>query len=154
MLKKIFSLLLLSCLSHQICSQVIMERLSSVKANNNFDFEIRGSLDGKMDLFVLRVNPDSAENFVVFIRTQKVLDAFYRYLLCFRYRCFKDDQPIFFQGQRALMYDYPTKIYTDSRGNQYFSRKNLIGLLKTMDKNKKILALPKKFRKRKKYFFH
>jgi hypothetical protein len=71
MLKKIFSLLLLCCLSHQISSQVIMERLSSVKANDNFDFEIRGSLDGKMDLFVLRVNPDSAENFVVFIRTQK-----------------------------------------------------------------------------------
>ena len=133
MLKKIFSLLLLSCLSHQISSQVIMESLSSVKANNNFDFEIRGSLDRKMDLFVLRVNPDSAENFVVFIRTQKVLDAFYNYLLCFRYRCFKDDQPIFFQGQEALMYDYPTKIYMDSKGNQYFSRRNLIGLLKTMD---------------------
>jgi hypothetical protein len=106
-----------------------------------------------MNLFVLRVSPDSAENFVVFIRTQKVLDAFYRYLLCFRYRCFKDDQPIFFQGQGALSYDYASKVYTDNKGNHYFSRKSLIGLLKSMDRNKKKLKLPKSFRKRKKYFF-
>ena len=103
-----------------------MERLNSVKANKNFDYELRGAINGRMNLFVLRVSPDSAENFVVFIRTQKVLDAFYRYLLCFRYRCFKDDQPIFFQGQGALSYDYASKVYTDNKGNHYFSRKSLM----------------------------
>jgi len=153
MWKRTFSIIIFSLLSLQSNSQVIIERLNSIKANKNFDYELRGAIDGKMNLFVLRVNPDSAENFVVFIRTQKVLDAFYRYLACFRYRCFKDDQPIFFQGQGALNYDYSTKIYMDNKGNHYFSRKNLIGLLKSMDRNKKKLKLPKSFRKRKKYFF-
>jgi hypothetical protein len=41
----------------------------------------------------------------------------------------------------------------DNKGNHYFSRRNLIGLLKSMDRNKKKLKLPKSFRKRKKYFF-
>jgi len=153
MLRKIFSVAVLCCLSLQVNSQIILERLTSFKANDNFDYEIRGSLSGKMDLFVLRITPDSADAFVVFIRTQKVLNAFYRYLTCFRRRCFKDDQPIFFQGQGALIYDYSSKAYLDQSGNYYFSRRKLLDFLKSMDKNKKKLLLPKKFRKRKKYFF-